>query len=338
MSPRKNAQVAFASAVTVLLLSAIAAYVTLARLRESAGWVVHSYQVETTLGEIDSSIAKLARARSGYDSTGNEAHLEGFGAGVPEVHQKLQEVRKLTEDNARQQEMCTRLEDLIDRRISLFRDSIALKRSAPHDDAGQSALAAQVLSLAFENASIMQQMRQEEQQLLQFRMGISNRLYKLTVIILFLSFALALVLFFIHYRLLTSELKARALAETAAREGEASLRQLTSRLLQMQDEERRKFSRELHDSLGQYLVGVKMNLAAARDLYKAAAVLAGEADRRTSVERNPTSRTIDCRDPDHIPLVASSSSGRNRVRIRRQMVSPGFFRAQRRRSESRDAQ
>jgi signal transduction histidine kinase len=32
------------------------------------------------------------------------------------------------------------------------------------------------------------------------------------------------------------------------------------RLLRLQDEERRKFSRELHDSLGQYLVGVKMNL------------------------------------------------------------------------------
>jgi signal transduction histidine kinase len=32
------------------------------------------------------------------------------------------------------------------------------------------------------------------------------------------------------------------------------------RLLRLQDEERRKFSRELHDSLGQYLVGAKMNL------------------------------------------------------------------------------
>jgi two-component system, NarL family, sensor kinase len=31
-------------------------------------------------------------------------------------------------------------------------------------------------------------------------------------------------------------------------------------LLELQDEERRRFSRELHDSLGQYLVGVKMNL------------------------------------------------------------------------------
>ena len=40
---------------------------------------------------------------------------------------------------------------------------------------------------------------------------------------------------------------------------------MTGRLLQLQDAERRKFSRELHDSLGQYLVGVKMNL----DMYSA---------------------------------------------------------------------
>ncbi|MFZ0900743.1 MAG: CHASE3 domain-containing protein [Candidatus Sulfotelmatobacter sp.] len=251
---------AFASAVAVLFLSAIAAYVTIARLRESARWVVHSFEVETTLGEIDSSIAKLARARSGYAIMGNEALLEAFGAALPEVRQKLQQERKLTEDNPSQQELCTRLEDLTDQRISLFRKSIELKRSVPHDEAGQSAIAGEILTLAFENASIMQQMRQEEQQLLKLRMAASNRLYTLTVVILAFSFALALILFFIHYRLLTSELKARALAESAAREGEESLRQLTSRLLQMQDEERRKFSRELHDSLGQYLAGVKMNL------------------------------------------------------------------------------
>jgi signal transduction histidine kinase len=44
-------------------------------------------------------------------------------------------------------------------------------------------------------------------------------------------------------------------------QAEASLRTLSVRLLELQDPERRKFSRELHDSLGQYLVGAKMNLA-----------------------------------------------------------------------------
>jgi len=260
MSPRKNAQVAFASAVVVLLLSSIAAYATIVRLRESAGWVVHSFEVETALGEIDSSIAKLARARNGYTITGNQALMDAFNTALPEVRQKLQQARRLTEDNPRQQELCTQLENVSDRRIDLFKKSIELKKSSPQDAAGQSTMAGDILALAFENASTMQQMRQEERRLLNVRMEASNRLYKLTVVILGVSFALALILLFLHYRLLTSELKARAMAESAARDGEESLRQLTTRLLQMQDEERRKFSRELHDSLGQYLAGVKMNL------------------------------------------------------------------------------
>jgi signal transduction histidine kinase len=41
----------------------------------------------------------------------------------------------------------------------------------------------------------------------------------------------------------------------------ASLRLLSADLMRVQDEERRKIARELHDSLGQYLVALKMNLA-----------------------------------------------------------------------------
>jgi PAS domain S-box-containing protein len=41
----------------------------------------------------------------------------------------------------------------------------------------------------------------------------------------------------------------------------ASLRRLSSHLQRVQDDERRKIARELHDSAGQYLAAVKMNLA-----------------------------------------------------------------------------
>ena len=40
----------------------------------------------------------------------------------------------------------------------------------------------------------------------------------------------------------------------------AAVRELSSRLLHSQDDERRKISRELHDSLGQYLASAKMSL------------------------------------------------------------------------------
>ena len=81
----------------------------------------------------------------------------------------------------------------------------------------------------------------------------SERLFRVTAYILCAAFVVTLLLFFFHYRILNAELNAREQAE-------ASLRSLSVRLLELQDQERRKFSRELHDSLGQYLVGVKMNL------------------------------------------------------------------------------
>jgi signal transduction histidine kinase len=56
-----------------------------------------------------------------------------------------------------------------------------------------------------------------------------------------------------------------------------SLRELTARLLQLQDEERRRFARELHDSVGQLLAALGMNLSTARSeierLTKTAATL-----------------------------------------------------------------
>ena len=59
---------------------------------------------------------------------------------------------------------------------------------------------------------------------------------------------------------LEKEITERMEAERKLRDSEASLRQLSGRLLRMQDEERRHLGRELHDSVGQYLAVVKMGL------------------------------------------------------------------------------
>jgi signal transduction histidine kinase len=54
--------------------------------------------------------------------------------------------------------------------------------------------------------------------------------------------------------------QARMEVDIAARA--AQLAQLSARLLNLQDEERRRLARELHDSAGQYLAAIQMNLSA----------------------------------------------------------------------------
>jgi len=73
-----------------------------------------------------------------------------------------------------------------------------------------------------------------------------------------------------------------------------SLRDLTSRLLQLQDDERRRIARELHDSVGQMLVALNMNLSALGSDIERLARTAGTVKDSTLLVENLTSeiRTI----------------------------------------------
>jgi signal transduction histidine kinase len=59
---------------------------------------------------------------------------------------------------------------------------------------------------------------------------------------------------------LENEVAERREAERKLRASEQSLRELSGQLLRLQDEERRRLGRDLHDSLGQYLAVLKMGL------------------------------------------------------------------------------
>jgi signal transduction histidine kinase len=61
---------------------------------------------------------------------------------------------------------------------------------------------------------------------------------------------------------LNATLELRVTARTnELRQANASLRELSARLLQLQDDERRRIARELHDSVGQLLAAIALNMA-----------------------------------------------------------------------------
>jgi len=253
VSERTQTQLAFGAAVILLVVSALAAYATVARLRIAERWVGHTRDVQTALADLNNISARAGRARTQYVDTGDNDFLEDYQSAAADVQTKMEMIERLLADNSQQSELLRRLSSITSHRLDLLNQSVQLKRNGSADAREQARLRQEILDVSTGADTLLQTMQNNEQLLLDTRRARSDRLFRITTYILSATFVVALGLFFFHYRLLNTELNAREQAES-------SLRALSVRLLELQDQERRKFSRELHDSLGQYLVGAKMNL------------------------------------------------------------------------------
>ena len=253
VSKRTQTQLAFGAAVILLVVSAVAAYATVARLRIAERWVGHTRDVQSSLADLNNISARAGRARTQYVDSGDSALFEDYQSAAADIPQKMQLIERLLADNPEQSGLLRQLTNVTNHRLDLLNRSVQLKRSGSPDVQEQARLRQEILDVTIQADTLLQTMQDHEQLLLDTRRARSDRLFRITAYILSAAFIVALALFFFHYRLLNAELNAREQAE-------ASLRALSVRLLELQDQERRKFSRELHDSLGQYLVGVKMNL------------------------------------------------------------------------------
>jgi signal transduction histidine kinase len=266
MTANRKARLAFTSAIALLFVSGVGALFTFSDLKGDEHWVAHTHAVQDAIADVESAAIRVSRARLGYMLSGNEDFLPDYQAHVALLNARIQKLKDLTKDNPKEQANCNRLEELTKERMRVWEDSIRLGRNRRLP--GQEALTAQGVSLADQMTSVTQAMREAEERLLIERRSSADRLLTVLITIAITAFSLALLLFFIHYRLLVAELRARQTAEQTAkqaeqiaRKSEEASRRLSGRLLQLQDEERRRFARELHDSLGQYLVSLKMNLS-----------------------------------------------------------------------------
>jgi signal transduction histidine kinase len=262
MSSRKKVKLAFASAVILLLIAATAAGISIARLSTSLKWIAHTYEVQVALGDIASTMTVAGRARSAFDTTGDETFVDKFESAANSIPEKLAHVEGLISDNPEQRSAIARLRVLEMQRLAVLRDALNSRKSGPRDAASQKDTSWQGISLGNEAQVVTQEMLDNEQHLLISRRAVSKFLYATILSILIIAFFASLALFYLYYLLLEAELAERQRAEKIALESQASSRLLSARLLHLQDEERRKFSRELHDSLGQYLAAAKMSLDA----------------------------------------------------------------------------
>ena len=253
MSLTGKVNAALFAAVVFLLLSSCAAYLSFARLRGSQNWVHHTREVQGALGEFARSLSRASRLRAEYIDSPDPSLLQRESEAVVKANNALRRIELLTAKSIAHQRRCQTLAELSGKRLVLMQQSIDGKRNGIFTPEAQAALTREIYANADQTDDVLQAMYDEEQDLLSDRQRRERASFNITAGILITSLFLALILFLVHHQLLTHQVRERARAESA-------LRALSARLLTLQDEERRKFARELHDSVGQQLVAMKMGI------------------------------------------------------------------------------
>jgi signal transduction histidine kinase len=245
--------VGFGTILLFLILIATAADNLTTRLESDAQWVAHSQDVERLLGRLRGDLLGSETARLLFLLTGSETKLEPYFGLSERVPHDISELEQLTSDNSSQQAHLEELRALINRRTGVLKELVELKRRGQENDQQQADLGT-LSNLSNQAINMVQDMRNEENNILKQRELISDRTYERVRLILTVAFAAVLFVLILNFRRLWIELRERTQAEEA-------IRKLNGRILQVQDSERRKVARELHDSIGQVFAAMKMNLA-----------------------------------------------------------------------------
>jgi signal transduction histidine kinase len=237
------------------------------------------------LVRLRADLAGAEAARLAFITSGDPAELPLYEQCAGQIPNDLSELLELTEDNEDGHVDLAQLRPLVERRLGILRESVELaKKDAAGNSAEQQSLTDSGAALTGQIDGILDRAQQQEEELYNQRRLVSQHTYEWERAILAIAFLVTMGIVALIFWTLLMELQERKLAEQV-------VRKLSGRLLKIQDDERRHIARELHDSLGQLLSGLKMHLdravwlAAAtgtqRDALKSAVELAQDSINET---------------------------------------------------------
>jgi len=246
----------------LIMIAAIGifAYVTQLGVSNSRNWVLHSHQVGSQLQTLQTQFAGIRANALAYAESADNGQLRAFRERTAGISSQIEHLQRLTIDNPRQQYRLSELQNLSGSYLAELEDMVIAPAPRAAVPPSEVSLIRDLDSQESQLDAVVQSMFNDEKMLADNRMAIWNRLFRRYVVILALTFVAALLFLAYSYRLLIAEVARTQQMERLQRENVLSSRALSARVLELQDTERRKVARELHDSVGQYLVALKINL------------------------------------------------------------------------------
>jgi methyl-accepting chemotaxis protein len=159
----------FGVACVIMLSIGWASYRNTTDMVETESWVTHTYEVKARLANLLAELTSAESAERGYLITGNESFLDPFKASLAGAKLALDDVRRLTSDNAHQQARLGQLAPLIEQRLATLRDTVDIRRNSGAEAANRQVQQNGGLALMEKISAMVADADQEEADLLKKR-------------------------------------------------------------------------------------------------------------------------------------------------------------------------
>jgi len=216
--------------IVMILLIGIGcvSYVWARRFSERQNQVAHTYRVLAELNALSANLSAASSERWGYVMSGDKTNLENLDAMLQAISEREKSVGALMADNLGQQQRLAALRPLLERQEQIFRESVRLRDRDPQAGPQQLELMLQSRANGAEIASMLDSLREEEQNLLAQRNVESQQVQHRFTAVLVLTYLMAASILVALFFVMASEVTRRAEAEALAKENEERFRMLVS--------------------------------------------------------------------------------------------------------------
>jgi signal transduction histidine kinase len=229
-------------------------------MHNADSWVDHTYQVRLELQRFRANCLKAESDRSAYLLTGSQDSFAALQTDIHNMWDSFGNLRHLTSDNIGQQERLNEIDDLATSVVTQIQAETADAGGRPTGSTTQLQSTTQLMTSDAKIRDLAIAMRQEEDRLLGIRQDTQQKRLREIFDLLLILVIVGLVLTAFYLRSSWAEVAAAHLAQKASQDAATAYRTLSAKILELQDKERRRVARELHDSVGQYLAVLRMNL------------------------------------------------------------------------------
>ena len=184
----------FAAAIVTVMLIALFGYRSLDTTNDSTALTTYTFQVMQRVDTLMSSIKDAETGQRGFLLTGRENYLEPYSEARTSIPGQVQELRRLTLSNPRQQQLLSEIERLANDKLAELQATVELKRAGESERALELVLSDRGRLTMDRVRDVTAQFLDEDRSLLASRLAATSDASKVTVAIVMGGSAILFVL------------------------------------------------------------------------------------------------------------------------------------------------